>query len=140
MSGGLVHVAVGLGDHAAGRVPHQLGHGQVVGAALQQPLGEAVPQVVRRELLAVLAGQLEDLLPPVPEFLLVLLAGGGELLLVGVLAAVEAWERRGLAAGPPWGLPAPGGPGAGRTDPERGAGPRGAGPAVGEAPPPPRPP
>jgi hypothetical protein len=47
--------------HAAGRVPQQFGDGQVVRAVLEHPLREPVPQVVRRQLPAVLAGQLEDL-------------------------------------------------------------------------------
>ena len=57
----IVHMTIRFRHHAAGRVPQQFGDGQVVRAVLEHPLREPVPQVVRRQLPAVLAGQLEDL-------------------------------------------------------------------------------
>src|SRR5262249_27203065 len=75
-------------------MPQDLGDGQMVDAALQQPLTKAVPKVVGGEALAVLTGELAEFLASLAELFLMFLAGGEQLGPPRIVIAIEPRQGR----------------------------------------------
>jgi hypothetical protein len=87
----LLHGAVGFGDPAAVGMAEKRGDGEMVGPVFEQPLAEAVPEIIGGKPLHGLAGQPVKLLasPPLEELAMAQATGQPYDLSFGV-----AWSGR----------------------------------------------